>query len=159
VVGYGRVLVSWISATVLTEDGEVPLRTLPGADLVRAALVVDEDGRPEYTAFPHLRGDREAFEVPGRCTAMPTRSGGRWVPTFCANWAQYVCPPTSTFAVPPRGADLRQTNAALARFARSHLRILESYGRHGDYKIPRSTIRADADPAKCAIRPASGSST
>jgi hypothetical protein len=52
-----------MSATVLTEDGEVPLRTLPVVDLVSAALAVDEDSRPEYTAFLHLRGDRETFEV------------------------------------------------------------------------------------------------
>jgi hypothetical protein len=55
--------VSWFDATVLTEDGEVPLVTVPVADLVRAALAVDEDSRSEYTAFLHLRGDRETFEV------------------------------------------------------------------------------------------------
>lgn len=54
---------TWTSATVLTEDGEVALRTVPVADLVRAALAVDEDSRPEYTAFLHLRGDRETFEM------------------------------------------------------------------------------------------------
>jgi hypothetical protein len=49
VVGYGRVLVSWVDATVLTEDGEVALRTVPVPDLVGAALAVNEDSRPEYT--------------------------------------------------------------------------------------------------------------
>jgi HEAT repeat protein len=63
VVGYGRMLVSWIDATVLTEDGEVALRTAPVADLVRAALAVGEDSRSDYTAFLHLRGDGQSFEV------------------------------------------------------------------------------------------------
>ncbi|GAA1035291.1 hypothetical protein GCM10009557_42600 [Virgisporangium ochraceum] len=36
---------------------------MPVADLVRAALAVGEDSRPEYTAFLHLRGDRETYEV------------------------------------------------------------------------------------------------
>jgi hypothetical protein len=43
--------------------GEVPLCALPVADLVSAALAVDEDTRPEYTAFLHLRGDQETFET------------------------------------------------------------------------------------------------
>ncbi|GAA0903766.1 hypothetical protein GCM10009557_79500 [Virgisporangium ochraceum] len=54
---------SWTAATLLTDDGEVPLRTLPVADLVAAALAVDEDTRPEFTSFLHLRGDRETFEA------------------------------------------------------------------------------------------------
>ncbi|WP_221329678.1 HEAT repeat domain-containing protein [Actinoplanes sp. L3-i22] len=54
---------SWTAATVLTDDGEVPLRDLPVAELVSAALAVDEDSRPEYTAFLQLRGDRETFEA------------------------------------------------------------------------------------------------
>jgi HEAT repeat protein len=48
---------------LITEDGEVPLHSLPVADLVAAALAVDEDTRPEYTAFLHLRGDQETFEA------------------------------------------------------------------------------------------------
>lgn len=54
---------SWTDATVLDEDGEVLLRSLPVADLVSAALTVDEDTRPEYTAFLQLRGDQETFEA------------------------------------------------------------------------------------------------
>ncbi|GAA2711532.1 HEAT repeat domain-containing protein [Actinoplanes palleronii] len=54
---------SWTDATVSTEDGEVPLRTLPVAELVSAALAVDEDTRTEYTGFLHLRGDQETFEA------------------------------------------------------------------------------------------------
>src|SRR5688572_11197017 len=41
----------------------VLLRTLSVADLVSAALAVDEDTRPEYTSFLHLRGDRETFDA------------------------------------------------------------------------------------------------
>jgi hypothetical protein len=63
VVNYGRLVMSWTAATILTEDGEVLLRTLSVADLVSAALAVDEDTRPEYTSFLHLRGDRETFDA------------------------------------------------------------------------------------------------
>ncbi|BCJ48056.1 hypothetical protein GCM10010168_24160 [Actinoplanes ianthinogenes] len=54
---------SWTAATLVTDGGEVLLRGLPVADLVAAALAVDADSRPEYTAFLHLRGDRETFEA------------------------------------------------------------------------------------------------
>ncbi len=54
---------SWTDATILTGDGEVPLRTLPVADLVSAALAVDEDAQHDSIGFLHLRGDLETFEA------------------------------------------------------------------------------------------------
>ncbi len=49
---------SWTDATILTEDGEVSLRTMPVADLVSVALTC-----PDYTGFLHLRGDQETYEA------------------------------------------------------------------------------------------------
>lgn len=54
---------AWFDAVLVTEAGEVPLRSLPVADLIDAALAVDEDTRVEYAAFLQLRGDRETFDA------------------------------------------------------------------------------------------------
>ena len=55
--------VSWFTATVVTEDGEIPLRDLPVGEVVSAALTAGPDDGWQYISFLHLRGDRETFDA------------------------------------------------------------------------------------------------
>lgn len=60
---------SWFTATVVTEDGEIPLRDLPVGEVVSAALTAGPDDGWQYVGFLHLRG-------------------GRWAPTSWRSWAR-----------------------------------------------------------------------
>lgn len=54
---------SWFTATVVTEDGEIPLRDLPVGEVVSAALTAGPDDGWQYVSFLYLRGDRETFDA------------------------------------------------------------------------------------------------
>ncbi|GAA0957203.1 HEAT repeat domain-containing protein [Virgisporangium aurantiacum] len=54
---------TWFTATVVTDDGEIPLRDLPVGEVVSAALTAGPDDGWQYVSFLHLRGDRETFDA------------------------------------------------------------------------------------------------
>jgi hypothetical protein len=66
---------NWLAATIVTDDGEVPVRTLSVGELVSAALTAGSDGWWTYVSFLQLRGDRETFDAAKSlcASADPTR--------------------------------------------------------------------------------------